>query len=95
MKIACDDWSAVKHRTQTISRMYKQGLLSDSDIYADLHEIVSGQKQNREENDRLIYYNGVGLSYIDTAVAYWAYQNAKAKGYGIELTLQDQSIYDE
>ena len=31
-KIVCDDWETVKHRTQTLSRMYKDGQLSDEDI---------------------------------------------------------------
>ena len=46
-KIVCDDWNASKHRTQTICRMYKEGLLKDKDIYADLAEIIAGQKKGR------------------------------------------------
>ena len=47
-KIVCDDWETVKHRTQTLSRMYKDGQLSDEDIYANLVEVVSGEKGGRE-----------------------------------------------
>ena len=49
-KIVCDDWNASKHRTQTICRMYKEGLLKDKDIYADLAEIIAGQKKGRESD---------------------------------------------
>lgn len=48
-KIVCDDWNASKHRTQTICRMYKEGLLKDKDIYADLAEIIAGQKKGTGE----------------------------------------------
>ena len=68
-KIVCDDWNSVKHRTQTISRLYQKGELSDGDIYADLHEIVAGQKKGRENADEKIYFNPVGLSYVDVALA--------------------------
>jgi ornithine cyclodeaminase/alanine dehydrogenase-like protein (mu-crystallin family) len=31
-KIVCDDWETVKHRTQTLSRMYHDGELADADV---------------------------------------------------------------
>ena len=51
-KIICDDWDTVTHRTQTLSRMYAEGLLSGADIHADLHELVSGRKPGRESVDQ-------------------------------------------
>ena len=47
-KIVCDDWETVKHRTQTLSRMYKDGALTDGDIHANLVEVVAGEKGGRE-----------------------------------------------
>ena len=93
-KIVCDDWNVVKHRTQTVSRMYKQGLLRDEDIHGNLYEIVSGQKCGRENDDEFIYYNGVGMSYADVALADWMYKKASEKGFGQKITMQDQSMYD-
>lgn len=93
-KIVCDSWNVVKHRTQTISRMYKQGLLADDDIYADLHELVIGEKPGRENNQEFIYYNGVGLSYIDVALANWMYETATGKGFGQTIQLMDRSMFD-
>src|SRR5690606_23432435 len=43
-KIVCDDWETVKHRTQTLSRMYKDGELRDSDVHANLGDLVTGRK---------------------------------------------------
>lgn len=31
-KLVCDDWETVKHRSQTISRCYQEGIINDSDI---------------------------------------------------------------
>ena len=93
-KIVCDDWSVVKHRTQTISRMYTDGLLADEDIYADLYQIVSGQKPGRENEKEFIYFNTVGLSYVDVMLANRMYQKAKAKGIGTYITMQKNSMFD-
>lgn len=93
-KIVCDNWNAVKHRTQTVSLMYQQGLLMDDDIHADLYEVVTGIKCGRETDREFTYYNGVGLSYVDIALAYWMYCKAKEKGLGTEIVLQDKSMFD-
>lgn len=93
-KIVCDDWNVVKHRTQTISQMYQQGLLKDEDIYADLHQIVTGKKPGRQNDAEFIYYNGVGLSYVDVALSSWMYETAAKKGYGRRIQLMDKSVFD-
>ena len=93
-KIVCDDWSVVKHRTQTISRMYQAGLLTDESIYADLHEIVSGKKPGRENDREFIYFNAVGLSYIDVMLAGRMYRRACKMNKGRLITMQDQSMFE-
>lgn len=64
-KIVCDCWDCVKHRAQTITQMYHQGLLNDDDIYADISEIIEGKKPGRESDKEFIYFNSVGLSVED------------------------------
>lgn len=93
-KIVCDNWNVVKHRTQTISRMYKAGLLKDEDIHANLHEIVNGTHSGRENDSEFVYYNGVGLSFIDVAVANWAFSRATEGGRGEVVVLQNGSMFD-
>lgn len=93
-KIVCDDWETVTHRTQTLSRMYAEGLLSGADIHADLHELVSGKKAGRESDNERIYFNAVGLAYIDVAIALAMYQRAASKGSGQELDLQQCMIFE-
>ena len=93
-RIICDDWEAVKHRTQTLSRMYKAGELSDDDIYADLHELVVGKKSGRLNDDEFIYFNSVGLSYVDVALSYVFYKQATECGKGTAIDFQGLSIWD-
>jgi len=93
-KIVCDDWETVTHRTQTLSRMYKEGLLSHNDIHADLHELVSKHKPGRESEDERIYFNAVGLSYVDVALAQAMFERAKSSHIGEQLTLQETMVFE-
>lgn len=93
-KIVCDDWDTVTHRTQTLSRMYAEGLISGADIHADLHELVSGHKPGRETDDERIYFNAVGLAYIDVAIGLAMYQRARFGGSGTRLDLQQCMIFE-
>lgn len=93
-KIVCDDWNVVKHRTQTISRMFKAGVLKDSDIYANLKEIIDGEKPGREKDNEFIYFNSVGLSFLDVALANWMYEKVEEKKLGTDFVLQNMSMFD-
>ena len=90
-KIVCDEWDAVKHRTQTISRMYKENLLNDENIYANIYDIIAGEKKGRETEEEFIYYNTVGLSFVDIAVSYYFYNKVKQAGFGQDIQLQGNS----
>ena len=92
-KIVVDDWETVKHRTQTLSRMYKDGALADGDIHANLVDIVAGTKSGRESADERIYFNAVGLAYVDVAIAYAMYRRAAGAGVGTRLAIQDNMIF--
>ncbi|MCI6715978.1 MAG: ornithine cyclodeaminase family protein [Mollicutes bacterium] len=76
-KIVCDQWDNVKHRTQTISRMYKEGILRDKDIYGNLVDIVTNKIKGRENDEEFIYFCSVGLAFIDVAFAKYVYENAQ------------------
>lgn len=93
-KIVCDEWESCKHRTQTISRMYVQGLLKNEDIYADLKDIISGKKIGRENDNEFIYFNSVGLSFIDINFANETYKLAKEMELGKDVTLFNMKSVD-
>lgn len=91
-KIVCDHWESVKHRTQTISRLYKMNKISDEDIYADIDKIVSMQLPGRESDEEFIYFNAVGLSYVDVALAYQMYCKALEQGKGTDWTFVEEKF---
>lgn len=93
-KIVCDHWESVKHRTQTISRLYKEKKLLDEDIYADIGDIICEKKQGRENDEEFIYFNSVGLGYIDIAVAYNLYKKLENSGFSKEWIMQEKIIKD-
>lgn len=93
-KIVCDNWDTVTHRSQTLSLMYADGLLSSKHIYADLHELVSGQKIGRKSDEERIYFNAVGLAYIDVAIALAMYHRAIDAHAGRKLPIQECMVFE-
>lgn len=93
-KIVCDEWEVVKHRSQTLCRMYKAGLLKDEDIHANLSELIAGTKVGRENDDEFIYFNSVGLSYIDINFANYIYEEAKKSGLGQNVVMAENNVVD-
>lgn len=75
-KIVCDSWEFVKHRSQTIVQMYEAGELTEKDIYADLVEIINGEKAGRENQREFIYFNSVGLAVEDVLLCNRIYEKA-------------------
>ena len=94
-KIVCDDWETVKHRTQTVSRCYKDGVITDADIHGNLIDVLSGEKPGRESADEFIYFNAVGLAYVDVSIANAMYQKALQAGVGSWTYLQEKMIFEK
>jgi len=85
-KLVFDDWSQVLHRGGTTpTDLFEQGLLPEERIYANLGQIICGQKPGRQSAEEYNYYNCVGLGVLDIAVAARLYRKAKARGVGITL----------
>lgn len=94
-KIVCDDWETVKHRTQTISRAYKAGEIQDENIHGNLVDILDGSKPGRERDDEFIYFNAVGLAYVDVAIAHAMYVRARDNEQGVSMPLQESMIFEK
>ncbi len=92
-KIVCDNWYHLKHRgSPTLTRLYQAGKLHDADIHGDLGLVVTGDLPGRESDDEFIYFNAVGLSYVDVALGYDFYK--KAESFAAVLPLQRSGIFD-
>jgi N-[(2S)-2-amino-2-carboxyethyl]-L-glutamate dehydrogenase len=87
-KIVCDNWEHVKQGSQTLAKMYAEGLISDQDIYADLPELITQLKSGRSTENERIYFNAIGLSYADISLAHAMYERAVHQGYGQALPLE-------
>ena len=87
-KIVVDDWEELKHRgVETISIMYSEGKFDESNIHAELGEVVNLVKSGRENEKEFIYFNSVGMGVQDVALASIIYEAAKERGIGQELSL--------
>jgi ornithine cyclodeaminase len=84
--IVCDTWEGIKHRMiSTVALMYKEGIIKDEDIDAELGEIINKKKSGRENDDQIIYFNAVGMGIEDITVVAHAYRLAKEKGLGVNV----------
>jgi ornithine cyclodeaminase len=93
-KLVLDSWIEVEHRgLQTVVMAVQQGVISEKDIYAEIGEIILGQKKGRETDDEFIYYNTVGMGIEDIAFAAVVYEEARQKGIGTWLTLWEKPIW--
>lgn len=92
-KIVCDSWHHLKGRgSPTLTRLYQAGKLHDEDIYADLPQIAAGRLPGRESDREFIYFNAVGLSYVDVALGYDFFR--RAEPLATVLPLQRTGIFD-
>lgn len=85
-KIVCDFWESIKHRMiSTVALMWRDGLVKDEDVHAELGAILTGKKKGRENNDEIIYFNAVGAGILDIAITAKCYKKAVEQGIGTEL----------
>ena len=85
-KIVCDFWESIKHRKiSTVALMWRDGIVKDEDIYAELGAILTGKKKGRENDEEIIYFNAVGAGILDIAITAQCYKKAIEKGIGTTL----------
>jgi alanine dehydrogenase len=63
------------------------GLITETDIYAELGEIVAGAKPGRESRQEITFFKSVGNAVQDAAVAWKALERAEKKGLGAVVEL--------
>jgi ornithine cyclodeaminase/alanine dehydrogenase-like protein (mu-crystallin family) len=93
-KIVTDDWDVVKHRgIMTPAIMHQMGLLKDTDIHANLGELILGTKPGRENDRERIHYAHMGMGLDDVALAWSIYQTACQRRLGIRLPLWREPLW--
>lgn len=62
--------------------------IDESDIAAELGEVIAGSKPGRTSDDQITIFKSVGVAYQDIATAAHVYNEAVARGMGQELSLK-------
>jgi ornithine cyclodeaminase/alanine dehydrogenase len=86
-KIVVDTAEGALAETGDLIIPIKKGIISQNDIYAELHEIVGGKKLGRTSNDEITCWKAVGMALEDAAVAKLVYDKAKKEGIGKEVDI--------
>jgi alanine dehydrogenase len=63
-------------------------LMKPSDVYAELHEIVAGNKKTPRSEDEIVIFDSTGTALQDVAAAAVVYQRALERGAGKFLDLK-------
>jgi alanine dehydrogenase len=63
----------------------EEGVITETDIYAEMGEIVAGKKKGREHPDEITMFKATGLAIQDVGTAHKVYRLAKSKSIGIEI----------
>ena len=80
-RIIVDDKAESMRRGETNVPLSK-GLIKESDIYAELSEIIIGTKKGRESDSQVTVFDATGIALEDVATAWEVYIKAKARGVG-------------
>ena len=62
--------------------------------FVDKNGEHTGAKPGRESADERAYFNAVGLSFVDVAIAHAMYQRALERGAGQTLAMQETMIFE-
>jgi len=84
-RIIVDSYATVMDEAGDIVKAIKAGLIKDTDIHAEIGEIISGKKPGRQSDDEITFFKSVGNAVQDAAAAQLALTNARAMKLGVEV----------
>jgi alanine dehydrogenase len=68
-KVVIDEWEAIRLEAGDILIPIQEGAITEGHIYAELGELVTGEKQGRTPEDGLTVFKSVGIAIQDSSVA--------------------------
>ena len=68
-KVVIDEWEAIKFEAGDILIPIKEGAITEKHVYAELGELVTGEKPGRLQEDKLTVFKSVGVAIQDASVA--------------------------
>ena len=84
-RIVVDSYATIMEEAGDIVQAIRAGAIKESDIHAELGEIVLGKKAGRESKDEVTFFKSVGNAVQDAVAAQLALQNAREIGLGKEV----------
>lgn len=72
-----------------IQHALADGLIIEDDVYAEIGQILIGEKKGRETNEEITLFDATGLAAQDIAAANIVFKQAKEKGIGRVVSLLD------
>ncbi len=73
-----------------IQHALADGLIIEDDVYAEIGQILIGEKKGRETNEEITLFDATGLAAQDIAAANIVFKQAKEKGIGLVVSLLDK-----
>ena len=84
-RIVVDSYATVMEEAGDIVQAIRAGVIEESNIHAELGEIILGNKTGRESEDQLTFFKSVGNAVQDAVAAQLALQNARQMNIGTEV----------
>jgi alanine dehydrogenase len=85
-KIIVDDTEQTLHSGE-VNVPISKGMLKKEDIYAELGEIIVGNKKGRTNESEITIFDSTGLAILDVAVGHLIYRKALVKNVGTMIKL--------
>jgi alanine dehydrogenase len=85
-KIVVDDLEQTAHSGE-INFPISNGMLMMEDVYAELGEIVIGNKKGRENESEITIFDSTGLAILDVMIGHLIYKKALAMNIGTPIKL--------
>jgi len=85
-KIVVDDFGQAVHGGE-INVPISKGIISESDLYGEIGEIIAGLKKGRENDEEITIFTSTGLAIQDAVTAHLAYEKAVKKNLGVYVKL--------
>src|SRR5258706_1268027 len=84
-RIAVDSYATIIDEAGDIVKAMQAGLIKESNIHAELGEIILGEKPGRQSEDEITFFKSVGNAVQDATAAQLALKNAREMKLGTEV----------
>ena len=84
-RIVVDSYATVMDEAGDIVKAINAGAIKETDIHAELGEIVLGKKTGRQSDDEITFFKSVGNAVQDAAAAQLALKNVREMKLGTEV----------